>query len=293
MNEVRGEVATRVAFLGLGRMGLPMAGRLLDARQDLHVWNRTPGKAAGLVDLGAAGPATAAEAARGADVVITMLADPPALDEVVFGPDGIASSIDRDAVLIDMSTVGPTAILSVADRLHPVRVVDAPVLGSVPHAEAGTLSILVGADEDSLARCRKVLAALGTIQHVGPPGAGATAKLASNAAVMSTMIVLGEALCLTDRLGSDPEVVLDAIGSGPLASFVERFRGRMTDPTARVDFTLALARKDLALAVTESEALGLDPAVLRSAIARCDEAIAAGKGDEDNTAIVRHLRSVR
>lgn len=287
------EPAVRVAFLGLGRMGLPMAGRLLHAGHDLRVWNRTPGRGDSLVAGGATPASSAAEAVRDAEIAVTMLADPPALEEVVFGPQGVASSIGADAVLIDMSTVGPTAIGSVAERLRPVRVVDAPVLGSVPHAEAGTLSILVGADEETLARCEPVLAALGTAQRIGPPGAGATAKLASNAAVMSTMIVLGEALSLTDRLGCDPEVVLDAIGSGPLASFVDRFRGRMSDPAARVDFTLTLARKDLALAVSESQTLEMDPAVLRSAIDRCDEAIAAGLGDADNTAIVRYLRSRR
>ena len=291
MNEVGAEVATRVAFLGLGRMGLPMAARLLDSGHELRVWNRTPGKADELVARGATSEGSAAEAARNAEVVITMLADPPALEEVVFGPDGIADAIDRDAVLVDMSTVGPTAIRSVAERMHPVRVVDAPVLGSVPHAEAGTLSILVGADADSFARCREVLEAMGTVQHLGPPGAGATAKLASNAAVMSTIVSLGEALSLTDRLGANPETVLDAIGSGPLASFVERFRGKLTGDPGRVDFRLALARKDLALAVDEARALGLDLTHLRAAIARCDEAIAAGLGDDDNVAVTRHLRS--
>lgn len=291
MNEVGAEVATRVAFLGLGRMGLPMAGRLVDAGHDLRVWNRTPSRADELVAHGAIGAASAAGAAGDAEIVITMLADPAALDEVVFGPQGVAGSIDPEAVLIDMSTVGPTAIRSVAERLHPVRVVDAPVLGSVPHAEAGTLAILVGAEEETLARCKEILEAMGTIKHLGPPGAGATAKLASNAAVMSTIVSLGEALSLTDRLGANPETVLDAIGSGPLASFVERFRGKLTGDTGRVDFRLVLARKDLALAVDEARALGLDLTHLRAAIARCDEAIAAGLGDDDNVAVTRHLRS--
>lgn len=291
MNEVGAEVAIHVAFLGLGRMGLPMAGRLLDAGHDLRVWNRTPSRADELVAHGAISAASAAEAAGDAEIVITMLADPAALDEVVFGPQGVAGSIDPEAVLIDMSTVGPTAIRSVAERLHPVRVVDAPVLGSVPHAEAGTLAILVGAEQETLARCKEILEVMGTIKHLGPPGAGATAKLASNAAVMSTIVSLGEALSLTDRLGANPETVLDAIGSGPLASFVERFRGKLTGDVDRVDFRLELARKDLALAVDEAQALGLDLTHLRAAIARCDEAIVAGLGDDDNVAVTRYLRS--
>lgn len=282
---------TRVAFLGLGRMGTPMAGRLLDAGLDLRVWNRTLGPAHGLVARGATGAATAAEAVADAEVVITMLADPAALDDVVFARDGVATSIRPEAVLVDMSTVGPTAIRSVARRLQPVPVLDAPVLGSVPHAEAGSLVILVGGDPDVLSRCTDVLEAMGSVHHVGALGAGATAKLASNAAVMSTLVSLGEALSLTDRLGSNPEVVLDAIGLGPLASFVDRFRDKLTGRVDRVDFRLVLARKDLALALDEAREVGLHLAHLQAAIARCDEAVTAGLGDEDNTAVVRHLRA--
>jgi 3-hydroxyisobutyrate dehydrogenase len=282
---------TRVAFLGLGKMGLPMAGRLLEAGHDLRVWNRTPGKAEGLVARGAVGAASAAEAATNAEIIITMLADPAALDEVVFGRDGIVDSIDPEAVLIDMSTVGPTAIRLVAERARQVRVLDAPVLGSVPHAEAGSLVILVGGEQETVSRCTEVLEVMGTVKHMGPSGAGATTKLASNAAVMSTIVSLGEALSLSDRLGANPETVLDAIGSGPLASFVERFRGKLTDGAGRVDFRLVLARKDLALAVDEAQALGLDLTHLQAAIARCDEAIAAGLGEDDNTSVTRYLRS--
>lgn len=280
-----------VAFLGLGLMGAPMADRVLDAGHDLRVWNRTAGKADGLVARGATGPPTPAEAVRDADVVITMLADPQALDDVVFGPDGIAGSIGPDAVLIDMSTVGPTAIRTTAERLLPVRVLDAPVLGSVPQAEAGSLTILVGGDREVLLGCTGVLEAMGRVVHVGGAGAGATVKLANNAAGMTTLVTLGEVLSLTDRAGLDPETVLDALGMGPLASFVDRWRGRISDPAGRVDFRLALGRKDMALAQREAEELGLSLEVLRVAIAACDEAVAAGMEDEDNTAVVRHLRA--
>ena len=282
---------TRVAFLGLGKMGLPMAGRVLDAGHDLRVWNRTPGRADGLVTRGATAAQAPAEAVRDADVVITMLADPAALDDVVFGHDGVAGSIGANGVLIDMSTVGPTAIRSVAERLEPVRVLDAPVLGSVPHAEAGSLVILVGGDHEALLRCTEVLEAMGRVVHVGAAGAGAIVKLANNAAGMSTLVVLGEVLSLTDRAGLDPETVLDAIGMGPLASFVDRWRERLTGPVGTVDFRLVLARKDLALALNEAQELGLDLELVRAAIARCDEAVAGGLGDEDNTAVVRHLRA--
>ncbi len=280
---------TRVAFLGLGAMGAPMAGRVFEAGHDLTVWNRTPGRADPLVARGATAATTPAEAARDAEVVVTMLADPAALDDVI---DGFAGSIGQDAVLVDMSTVGPTAIRSVAERLRPVQVLDAPVLGSVPQAETGSLVILVGGDRDALLRCTDVLEAMGKVVPVGGTGAGATVKLANNAAGMSALVALGEVLSFTDRAGLDPETVLDAIGMGPLASFVERWRPGVTEATGgRVDFRLVLARKDLALAAEEAQELGVRLEMVRDAIAVCDEAIAAGLGDEDNTAVARHLRA--
>jgi 3-hydroxyisobutyrate dehydrogenase len=151
---------------------------------------------------------------------------------------------------------------------------------------------LVGGDAATLARCSDVLDSMGAIHHVGPSGAGATIKLANNAAVMSTLVALGHGLALTDGSGVDPDVVLDAIGSGPLASFVERFRPKLSATPDRVDFRLALARKDLALARDESQALGLDPTQLAATIAVCDAAIEAGFGDMDNTSVVAFLRSI-
>ncbi|MGH2634664.1 MAG: NAD(P)-dependent oxidoreductase [Actinomycetota bacterium] len=129
---------TRIAVLGLGAMGRPIAARLLDAGHDLRVWNRTPGHDAELVNAGAVRAPSPAEATSDVQVAITMLADPAALEDVLFGQAGVASTIAPGATLIDMSTVGPTAIRSAAERLAPVGVLDAPVLGSVPHAEGGT-----------------------------------------------------------------------------------------------------------------------------------------------------------
>jgi 3-hydroxyisobutyrate dehydrogenase-like beta-hydroxyacid dehydrogenase len=268
-----------------------MAGRLLDAGHSLRLWNRTPGRDEALVAAGALRAATPAEAAQEADVVITMVADPAALEQVLFGPGGAAETIAPDATLIDMSTVGPTAIRAAAGKLDPVALLDAPVLGSVPHAKAGTLAILVGGDPDVLDRCAEILGALGTVRHVGRLGAGATVKLAANAANMSTMVCLGEVLALTDRDGLEPEVVLDALGLGPLGSFVDRFRDKVLGRVESVDFRLALARKDLALALEEGEAEGLTLTIPRSAMARCDEAIGAGRADQDNTSVIPDIRS--
>ncbi len=282
---------TRVGFLGLGAMGRPMAQRLVDEGHDVHVWNRSPGRDVELVAGGAVRAATPADAASNAEVVITMLSDPPALDQVLFGPSGVASAISPEAALIEMSTVGPSAIRAAAERLAPVSVLDAPVLGSVPHAETGTMTIVVGGDATVLARHAALLGVLGRVLHVGPSGAGATLKLANNAAAMSALVGLGEVLSLTDRAGIDQNVVFDAMAPGPLGSLVERWRDKIAGRVDRVDFRLALARKDLGLALDEAREAGLQLSIPAAAIARCDEAIAAGKGDDDNTSVVAIVRS--
>jgi 3-hydroxyisobutyrate dehydrogenase-like beta-hydroxyacid dehydrogenase len=280
---------TRVAFLGLGAMGRPMAARLLEAGHDLTVWNRTPGRDEELVAAGATRAETPAAAARDADVAFTMLADPRALDDVLFGPAGAAETLAPTATLIDMSTIGPTAFLAAAARLE-CDAIDGPVLGSVPHAEAGTLTVLAGGDPEVIDRHEQLLTVLGTIIRAGPSGSGAALKLAANAAGMSALVALGEVLSLTDRIGVDPKVVLDGIGAGPLASLVERWRPRITAPVEEVHFSLALATKDLDLILEEAGRAGVELTVPAAAASRYRHAIEAGRGGADFTATVAFLR---
>ncbi len=281
---------TTVGFLGLGSMGAPMAARLVEAGHEVRVWNRTPGRDAALVAAGADRAATPAEAVRDAEVAITMLADQGALEEVLFGRDGAASAISPTATLIDMSTVGPEPIRSVATRIAPAAVLDAPVLGSVPSAESGRLTILAGGDREVFDRHRDLLAALGSPVYVGPSGVGAALKLVANAATISTLVTFGELLALTDRLGLDQAVVLDGLGLGPLASFIERWRERLEDRYDRPDFRLELARKDLALVLGEAERAGVALTMVETAAARSDEALSAGLGSRDFGAVAGFLR---
>jgi 3-hydroxyisobutyrate dehydrogenase len=281
---------TAVAVLGLGAMGHAIAARLLGAGHELSVWNRTPGRDEELVAGGARRAGSAAEAVRNAEVVITMLTDPPALEAVLFGPDGAAAAIPESATLIDMSTVGPTEIASVAERVAPVAVIDAPVLGSVPSVESGTLVILVGGDRAVFDRHSELLALLGTPIYLGPSGSGALLKLVNNAASTATLVALGELLALTDRFGVGTDVVLQSLEAGPLASLIERWRPRLKGESQSSYFRLALARKDLAIAFDEAEREGTELAVAETAAARCDEAIEDGLGDEDFGAIVPFLR---
>jgi 3-hydroxyisobutyrate dehydrogenase-like beta-hydroxyacid dehydrogenase len=281
---------TAIGVLGLGAMGQAIADRLLGAGHDIHVWNRTPGKDDDLVASGARRSTTPADAVRDAEVVITMVSDPPALEGVLFGPDGAAPAILESATLIDMSTVGPTEIASVVERVAPVAVLDAPVLGSVPSVETGKLVILAGGDRAVFDRHTELLAILGTPIYLGPSGSGAWLKLVNNAASTATLVALGELLALTDRVGLGIDSVLQGLEAGPLASLIERWRPRLKGEDQASYFRLALARKDLALVFKEAEREGVDLSVAETAVARCDEAIGAGLGDEDFGAIVPFLR---
>jgi 3-hydroxyisobutyrate dehydrogenase len=281
---------TAVAVLGLGAMGRAIAARLLGAGHDVRIWNRTPGRDDELVAAGARRSTTPADAVREADVVITMVTDPPALEAVLFGPDGAAPAIPDSATLIDMSTVGPTEISSVVERVAPVAVLDAPVLGSVPSVESGSLVILAGGDHAVFERQTELLSILGTPIYLGTSGSGAWLKLVNNAASTATLVALGELLALTDRAGLGIDDVLEGLEAGPLASLIERWRPRLKGEDQSSYFRLALARKDLAIVFDEAEREGTELTVAEAAAARCDEAIETGLGDEDFGAIVAFLR---
>lgn len=279
-----------IAVLGLGAMGRAIASRLQGAGHDLTVWNRTLGRDDDLVAAGARRASTPADAVRDAEIVITMVTDGPALEQVLFGADGAGSAIAPDATLIEMSTVGPTAIGTVIDRIAPVEVLDSPVLGSIPSVETGSLVILVGGDRLVFDRHHDLLAVLGNPIHVGPSGSGAWLKLVNNAASTATLVALGELLALTDRAGLEPDTVLQSLEAGPLASLIARWRPRLLGKDESSNFRLALARKDLAIACEEAERVHTSLSVPATAAARCDEAIDAGLGEEDFGAVVGFLR---
>ena len=279
-----------IAVLGLGAMGAAIAAKLRAEGRDLTVWNRTPGRDDELVAAGARRAETPADAVEDAEVVITMLTDPPALEQILFGPGGAGAAIAPDATLIEMSTIGPTAIGTVIDRVAPVNVLDAPVLGSVPSVETGSLVILVGGDRAVFDRHADLLAVLGTAMYVGPSGSGAWLKLVNNAASIATLVALGELLSVTDRAGLEAGTVLDSLEAGPLASLIARWRPRLLGEDTSSNFRLALARKDLEIAFEEAERLEARLTVDETAAARCDEAIETGLGDEDFGAVVAFLR---
>lgn len=280
----------RLGFCGLGSMGRPMAARLLGAGHEVAVWNRTPERADPLARRGGRVAPTPAEAARGAQATITMVADAGALEEVVFGPEGVAAGMEPGSILVDMSTVGPGAIRSVAARLPAgVEVLDAPVKGGPANAEAGELGILVGGSEEAFRRMEGALAAIGTPVRLGPLGTGAAAKVLNNFAVLALTPLLGEALLLARALEMDEGTALDVLAGTPLGPVIERQWGRITGDQP-ASFKLGLARKDLDLAVRAARGEGVVLRLGEEALRWLGEASERGLGQEDHSTVVRVIR---
>jgi len=275
----------KVAFLGLGQMGVLMARNLLAAGHELTVWNRTTDKAEPLRAEGAAVAAIPAEAAADADVVCTMLTDAAALEAVVFGDQGAATAIRPGATLIDLSTVGSQVIRDLAARLPAgVEVLDAPVRGSVEKAAAATLQILVGGDEGVFERRREVLAAMGEPVHVGELGAAQAAKLVNNVAVIAGIGIVGEAVALGQRLGLERTAVLDLLEGTTLGDAVRYVRARLEPGDFRPRFKASLAAKDLRLGI-DAGAGGPDLRMVGAAASWYEDAIALGLGGLDFTVV--------
>jgi 3-hydroxyisobutyrate dehydrogenase-like beta-hydroxyacid dehydrogenase len=269
-------------------MGSRVAHRLVETRHDVVVWNRSPEKAHELVAAGATGAETPAEAARQAQTVITLVADPPALAAVTEGQDGLAAGSDHSTTVVNMSTVGPAAVERLAAVLPSgTALLDAPVLGSLPEAESGTLTIFVGGDEADVERTAPVLRVLGTPIHVGEVGAGSAAKLVANFTLFGVLGILGEALVAADALGLSRESAFDVLAATPIAAQAERRRPAIEAGEYPPRFALSLARKDVEL-LTAAVAR-LDLRVLVAARRWLVDADTAGRGREDYAAVLAQI----
>jgi 3-hydroxyisobutyrate dehydrogenase-like beta-hydroxyacid dehydrogenase len=277
----------KLAFLGLGLMGTPMATRLLEAGHDLTVWNRTSAKTQPIVDRGALAASSPAEAAAGADAVITMLATPQVLQQVLFAEDGVVGALTSGQWLIDMSTVGPETIRSVATRVpSDVTLIDAPVRGSVPEATTGRLAVYVGASKADFAHVQPLLAPLGTLHHVGGPGAGAATELVVNLTLAVTMTALGEALALADTLGLDRAPLLDILAGTPIGTTVRTKRANIESGTYPPGFKLHLALQDLRLVTRSPARPGRELRLAAASRRWLEQAEQAGAADLDYSAVV-------
>ncbi|SPJ22709.1 NAD(P)-dependent oxidoreductase [Palleronia abyssalis] len=278
----------RVGVAGLGRMGRPMAARLIAAGHEVTVWNRSPGKADGLDATFAATPRDLADRA---EVVVTMLADDAASDAVHRGEDGLFAG-KLAHTFLEMGTVSPGHIRNL-DATTRAMVIDAPVSGSTPQAQGGTLKIMAGATEDELTHLRPILDVLGDrIEALGDRGRAAVMKIAVNMLIHGMNQTLAEALALTDAAGLDRTRAFDIIaGSAAGAPMLAYRRPLYLDEAAHdVTFALALARKDmdLALALAEGFAVAMpQSATTRDRLATAE---AAGFGARDMAAILAHER---
>jgi 3-hydroxyisobutyrate dehydrogenase-like beta-hydroxyacid dehydrogenase len=281
---------TRVAFIGLGAMGGHMARRLVEAGHDLIVWNRTAAKAEPLLEVGASLANSPADAARQAEVVITMVSDPGALRAVTEGPDGVAAGAQTGTTVIEMSTVGPDAVSRLASVLpKSVGLLDAPVLGSITEAESGALQVFVGGPIDLVRQRTPLLSSFGSPIHVGPLGAGASAKLVANATLFGLLGVLGEALALADGLGLARSVAFDVLATTPLAAQAERRQPAIESGDYPPRYTLALANKDADLIQEAADASGVDVRLLAAARSWLADAEAAGAAGRDYSAVLARI----
>ncbi|ATL27493.1 NAD(P)-dependent oxidoreductase [Streptomyces formicae] len=268
----------KIAFLGLGHMGEPMARQLLTSPYELIVWNRTAAKADALVEAGATRAASPAEAVRDADVVITMLADPAAVRELA---DAVVPALRPGAYWVEMSTVGPDVVAELAALVPAgVTLVDAPVMGSTDKAAAGQLGILAGGEA---ARVEHVLARFGPVTRTGALGSGAALKLVVNTAVLGGVALVAEAMKLADAFGLTEDTARDALAKGPLGGAVAR---AFADG---VHFGSDLAVKDVALATDSAELPMMEAALAHYEAAAAIPSLA----HEDVARAVPHIRGHR
>jgi 2-hydroxy-3-oxopropionate reductase len=275
----------RIGFVGLGVMGTPMATNLAKAGHELYLYRGREG-------LDGTHCTSAAEAAAEAEVVILMLPDTPDVENALFGPEGVAEGIKPGTLVIDMSSISPTATKEFARRLKGCDYLDAPVSGGEVGAQQATLTIMVGGEPEVFDRAKPLFETLGkNITLIGGTGAGQTAKVANQIVVGLTIEAVAEALLFAEKAGADPAVVREALMGGFAQSRILELHGqRMVEQTFDPGFRIRLHRKDLALAI--QAAAELDLALPNTAATQqlMNAAIADGDGELDHSALYKTLR---
>jgi 3-hydroxyisobutyrate dehydrogenase len=286
-------MSERVGFIGLGIMGQAMAQNLLKAGFALTVFNRTASKAKALLESGAKWGDSPQAVAEQADVVITCVSDTPDVDAVLFGENGVERGIRSGSLVLDMSTISPSKTREFAERLEArgVTMLDAPVSGGSEGAVQGTLSIMVGGDEAAFERAKPLFLAMGKIAtHLGPSGAGQTAKLVNQILVVGSMISMAEALLFAQAGGLDLEKTLAAISGGAAGSWTLSNRGpQVIKRDFRPGFMIDLQQKDLRLVLEAADRMHVPLQVCSTAFHYYRAVQKRGSGGEGNHAIVKAL----
>ena len=247
-----GTTTSQLGFVGLGHMGGNMAARFLAAGYTVHGESRDRAHAKDLEHEGLDWHDTPREIAQAADIVFTSLPDDDVLDAVASGPDGILAGLGASKVWVDMSTVSPRASRGLAERVKAegAAMLDAPVSGSVPQVQTGTLTIMVGGDEQAYARVEPILRELGSPTHVGENGQGLALKLAINISLAVQMLAFSEGLLLAERAGIDSKLAVEVMTQSPIGSPMLKARaGLVLDLPDDAWFDVSLMQKDIALAL--------------------------------------------
>jgi 3-hydroxyisobutyrate dehydrogenase len=287
----------RVGFLGMGIMGSRMAANVARGGFELAVWNRTSERAERVAEAtGARLASTPAEAAEGADAVITMVVDSPEVETVLFGENGAAGALEQGALAIDMSTIAPQAVTAIGQRLGQsgVGFVDAPVSGSSPKAEDGTLTIMVGASEDDYERALPLLESMGElIVYCGPSGHGQMVKLLNNTLAATNAAALAEAITVARKADLDLDALVRVVAaSSGNSTMVGLKAGPMIEHNFEPLFKLDHMLKDVRHTLNAGHDLGAEMPVAEAAKSLYEAASAAGKGNEDFAAVIEAIEPV-
>ena len=284
-----------LGFIGLGIMGTPMAGHLIDAGNEvfLHTLGEIPGE---LVAKGGKACADSAEVARRADVIIVMVPDTPHVEAVLFGPDGVCEGLSAGKVVVDMSSISPIATKEFAARINELECeyLDAPVSGGEVGARNATLSIMVGGSQATFDRVKPFFDLMGkNITLVGANGDGQTAKVANQIIVALNIEAVGEALLFAAKSGADPAKVREALMGGFASSKILEVHGeRMIKRTFDPGFRIELHQKDLNLALSNARQLGLALPNTATAQELFNSCAAHGGKGWDHSAMVRALENL-
>lgn len=283
-----------VAFIGLGTMGIPMALNIINAGFDLTVHNRTREKEEAPANAGARRAGSPREAAAGAEVVITCVSDTPDVEAVILGENGVVHGAEAGSIVVDMSTISPSATRQIAEALGEkgIKMIDAPVSGGSEGAQKGTLSIMVGGEAEDLEKVDQVLRVMGTtITHIGPVGAGQLTKAINQIIVGGTFWSVAEGVILGIKAGLDMDKVIQAVGGGAAGSWALSNRSKnMIKNDYPLGFKVELHRKDLNIALEIARELGVTMPLTAYLEQVETGLIARGHANEDLSAVARSIR---
>jgi 3-hydroxyisobutyrate dehydrogenase len=286
----------RIGFIGLGLMGSPMAKNILKAGFPLTVYNRTPSKTKELEKLGAKVAKTPKEVAQQAQVIITMVTAGKDVEQVLFGKLGVVYGVKKNLIIIDMSTIGPTAAKKIAKKLaqHNIEFIDAPVTGSVPKATTGELTMFIGAKEGIYKKVKKLLLSMGkNLHYMGPVGSGQGIKIINNQILALTIEAIAEGMLLADYVGLPRKKVIEVLQTVPAVSPMMSLKlPNYAQNKFPLLFSMTNMKKDLMLAVKEVKKGQKKLPILEHNAKLFTKAIKGDLAKEDFSAIIKILEKI-